>query len=173
MNRVGSRGQGAVKHRRARGDSGLALAEFALVLPIFATLLLGLVSSGIVLNQKIQLSHATREGARHGASVPAGQPFSSGTWASNVRDVVVSRSAGDLEAAEVCVALVAGVTPVPVGSDTTTNSDGSACFDDSATAGPELRVQVRAARTGKIEAVIISQDVTLVATATAKLEPDG
>ena len=149
------------------------MAEFALVLPLFVSLLLGLVSSGIVLNEKMQLTHASREGARHGATVPAAQTFSSGTWATNVRDVVVGRSAGELADADVCVALVTGLPATPIDSDHTTRADGLACYNDSASGITEARVQVMSVKPATIEAVFVNHDVTLRATATSKLEHDA
>src|SRR5438045_1794603 len=86
--------------RRARGA---VVVEFALVLPILVALLVGITTSGIAYNKKLNLTYATREGARYGATVPPSQSWASGTWASNVRDLVVARSGGDLTAANVCV----------------------------------------------------------------------
>src|SRR5688572_19339077 len=88
--------------RRANGDRGVALVEFALVFPILAMLLVGTITGGFALNQKQQVTHATREGARYAASISPTQSFSNGTWAENVRDLVIERSVGDLTAAQVC-----------------------------------------------------------------------
>ncbi len=94
-----------------RDERGVALVEFALVLPVLIMILLGLITGGLVLNEKQQMTYATREGARYAATIPAGQPFASGTWATNVRDLIVQRSDGALSAADVCVALVEGNAP--------------------------------------------------------------
>lgn len=45
-------------------EEGQAVVEFALVLPIFALLLLGLLQFGLVLNTKQQLEGVARQGAR-------------------------------------------------------------------------------------------------------------
>src|SRR5690606_12170139 len=65
-----------------RGDSerGAALVEFALVLPLLAMLVVGLFSSAMLYDGRMQLTHAAREGARYGASVPEDEVFASGTW---------------------------------------------------------------------------------------------
>src|SRR4051794_16935709 len=113
-----------------RGERGAVLVEFALILPVFMLLMIGLFSGASAYNQKQQVVYAVREGARYAATVPKDQTFASGTWASNVRDLVVARSTGDLTNAQVCVSLVTGspgtvVTPT---ASFSTKSDGSACI---------------------------------------------
>ncbi|MEO7117701.1 MAG: TadE family protein [Candidatus Limnocylindrales bacterium] len=59
---------------RAQGrDRGQALVEFALVLPILATLLFGLLDVGRVVWAQDSISNAAREGARF-AIVHGGSP---------------------------------------------------------------------------------------------------
>lgn len=156
--------------RRLRGDAGTAAVEFALLLPVLATLVLGVLSTGVVLSQKQQMAYAVREGARHGAVLPAEQVFNSGTWASNVRSWVVSKSTGTLVASQVCVALVRGVTPVPFSTKHTTKADGSACYNDSSVGDSSDRVQVLATRPAKIEAALFTQAITLKEKATSRFE---
>ena len=43
------------------------MVEFAIVLPIFLLLLLGIAQGGVAFNNYIQLTDATRAGARYGA----------------------------------------------------------------------------------------------------------
>ncbi|MCA1674362.1 MAG: pilus assembly protein, partial [Actinobacteria bacterium] len=94
---------------RSGNERGAALVEFALILPLFMMLILGMFSGGIAYNQKLDVTHATREGARYGATVAETQTFAIGTWAEGVRELVVERSAGDVTADQVtCVALVEG-----------------------------------------------------------------
>lgn len=66
--------------RRRAGGTGQALAEFALVIPIFVLMLLGIIETGrFIFNYEV-LNNATREGARyaivHGdnAFCPSGPP---------------------------------------------------------------------------------------------------
>ena len=116
-------------------DRGAALVEFALILPLLAALILFMASGAIAFDRNLSLTHAAEEGARFGAAVPPTQTFSSGTWATNVRDLVLARASGELDAskgATVCVSLVEGLNPtvraVPNPATWyTTNADGSPC----------------------------------------------
>jgi len=167
----------ASSRRRGKGDEGVVLVEFALTLPLLIMFLLGIFTGGMVVNSKLSMAHATREGARYASSVAASQTFSSGTWASNVRDLVVERSGSDLQTSEVCVALVSGSGgTLAVKSPTSSYStSGSPCISGQTypvTSGdPGLRVQVSASRPGKIEmGVFGAMTVTLREKATAKSE---
>jgi Flp pilus assembly protein TadG len=51
---------------KSRSDSGQAIVEFALVLPILIILLLGITDFGIALYDKAVITNASREGARAG-----------------------------------------------------------------------------------------------------------
>jgi Flp pilus assembly protein TadG len=53
----------AYRHRRRAGE-GSTLVEFALVAPIGFVLLLGIIVTGIVVTNYIQLTNAARDGAR-------------------------------------------------------------------------------------------------------------
>lgn len=50
-----------------RDQKGQSMTEFALVLPILALLLFGVIQFGLVFNNYIQLTDAVRAGARKGA----------------------------------------------------------------------------------------------------------
>jgi Flp pilus assembly protein TadG len=56
-----------LRARSLRREEGQAAAEFALVLPVLAALLLGIAQFGIVFNNYITLTDATRAGARKAA----------------------------------------------------------------------------------------------------------
>jgi Flp pilus assembly protein TadG len=155
---------------RSRGDRGAAIVEFALITPLFFALVLGMFTGGVLANKQMEVTHAAREGGRYGATIPVDETFSSGTWATHVRDVVVEQSDGQLSAGNVCVALVEGDTPVPVSGDHTTKTDGSACFDDSASEEIGLRVQVKAVTSGRLECVFFSRQIAVTATVTARHE---
>jgi Flp pilus assembly protein TadG len=165
---------------RMRGESGAALVEFALILPVFAMLVFGVFSAGQAYNNKLTVVHAVREGARYGAALPQSQctPTSScsgKTWAQSVQAVVAQRSNGALTASQVCVALVAGAPAAVVGgsaqSSFTTSADGSSpCLNDGLT-DTGTRVQVSAQRTGdRITAVLFNIPVTESSSATARFE---
>lgn len=65
-----------------RNEDGAVAVEFALVLPVLAMLLLGVLTSGISLSHSLGLTNAVREGARFGAIAP--YPPASGNWADDV-----------------------------------------------------------------------------------------
>jgi len=156
--------------RRSHGDEGVAVIEFALILPLFMSLVLGMFTGGILTNRKLEVTHAAREGARYGSMVPVDETFVSGNWATNVRDVVVERSDGQLTADDVCVALVDGDTPVALSDDHTTRADGAPCFDDSADSPTGRRVQVDAVAAGTLEVIFFTKSIDLTAQVTARYE---
>ena len=150
------------------------MVEFALVLPVLVALMLGSITAGFAINDDLQLTHSTREGARYGASIPEDEVFASGTWAENVRNLAVERFGGGLAAADVCVALIQGTSPgTPLSAAHTTKSDGSACHDDSSAGIADLRVQVTATKAATIDAALYTHDMTLSSEATAKHESNG
>jgi Flp pilus assembly protein TadG len=67
-----------------RDQKGQSLTEFALVLPILALLLFGVIQFGIVFNNYITLTDATRAGARK-AAVSRRAPDPSGTCIAAIR----------------------------------------------------------------------------------------
>lgn len=140
-------------------------------------LMLGMLTGGLVLNQRQQITHATREGARYAAAIAPAQTFVSGTWASNVRDLAVERSAGDLVASDLCVSLVQGspATVVSPAATYSTAAGNGACIPGQTYPvtpnDPGLRVQVTAARPAAIELGVVGDiDVVVAAKATAKSE---
>ena len=154
-------------------ERGAALVELALAMPVLVMLLLGTVTSALALNDNLQLTHAAREGARHGAAIPDDQTFTSGTWAENVRDLVLERYGNGLSAGDVCVALVVGSPPAPLSASHTTDAGGNACYDDSAAGLTDARVQVTVAKDSVIETGFASFDARLTSEATAKHESNG
>ncbi len=57
---------------RRAGDRGQAIVEFALILPVFLILLMGMLEFGIVFDHRNAMAYAVREGARVGASLGNG-----------------------------------------------------------------------------------------------------
>lgn len=103
------------RRRVERGERGVALVEFALVFPVFMTLVLGMFSGGLAYSRKVTLTNAAREGSRYGAtlapaSLPLSSPLSAGIdeWARVVADAVEQNAEGDLDdgvdGREICVA---------------------------------------------------------------------
>ena len=162
--------------RRASGERGAVLVEFALIFPFLAMLLFGMLTGGMVLNRRMAISQASREGARYGATVASDQctPVTNcggRSWAQQVRSVAVSRASGSVPAANVCVALVEGpgTAPVPLSLSHTTKSTLTPCYiDQSADTGK--RVQVVITFTDKIEAVVTRVPVTVTSRSTSKHE---
>jgi Flp pilus assembly protein TadG len=144
----------------------VALVEFAIVMPVLFMIVFGMLTGGIVMNRQMSLTHATREAARYGATVPVSQ-YSGNTWAQHVRGVAVDRSGGELLVSHVCVSLVVDDDP-PL---STTRGDGAACMDDGASG---RRVQVVAELPGQeINGIIMRVPLTLRSDATSKHEGRG
>jgi Flp pilus assembly protein TadG len=53
--------------RRSKGERGASLVEFALVLPVLAVLIFGIIDFGFAFNSYIELRSGSREGARMAA----------------------------------------------------------------------------------------------------------
>ncbi|MCU1461436.1 MAG: pilus assembly protein [Acidimicrobiales bacterium] len=177
--------------KRAHDERGAAFVEFALILPLFMTLVIGVLTGGLAYNRKLDITHASREGSRYGAALDPKTPastFTAGschsssgvaatqTWAAAVANTAVARSQGDLDCSQVCVALVTG----PPGSEalvsgaaTDVSTSGAKCYSDPTGTDDGNRVQVLVDRgTGKdkIEAIFYSVPVHLQSRATAKSE---
>jgi hypothetical protein len=60
--------------RRREAETGQSMIEFALIVPVFMMLLLGMLEFGFVFSHHLTLEYATREGARTGAALGAGNP---------------------------------------------------------------------------------------------------
>ncbi len=153
------------------------MVEFALVVPLFMMLVLGLFTGASAYNDKLSLAQAAREGARYGATVPAGQTLSgTQTWAQHVQSVVVDRGVGALSGADAsrCVALVEGsaanVVPTPAGKPASYyTTTGSRCFPDTGT-DTGRRVQVLVRKPSELQALVFKMPLNLSARATGRLE---
>lgn len=161
----------------SRGDRGAVLIEFALVLPLLVVLLLGTITGGLALNEKQQITHATREGARYAASISATQQFVTGTWAENVRTMVVERSNGSLDTSAVCVSVVQGspaVVVAPAAAHSTAPA-GQPCISGQTypvtATDAGVRVQVTSTKQARIDlGPVPGVPLTLQQDATARLE---
>jgi Flp pilus assembly protein TadG len=164
--------------RRCHGEHGGALVEAALAFPLLTALLVGMVTAGLAYNQKLSLTQATREAARYGSTIPSSQAFSSGTWATNVRTMLIARAAGELgvPGATVCVALVQGSPAAVVSPAANYSTSGAPC--DATETYPVTaddigrRVQVSVTRPAEIETGFVQWDLTLTSASTAKSESD-
>ncbi len=86
--------RGLLKRCRVRlhATEGIAIAEFAVMLPLLLVLVVGIFDFGSAFNLKQKLGGAAREGARFAASMPTSDLTDAGTPASvaAVRDLVDS-----------------------------------------------------------------------------------
>jgi Flp pilus assembly protein TadG len=90
-----------------RPERGAVAVEFALVLPVLAMLLMGIVTGGVTYSRTIGLTNAVREGARFGATTSASSP----TWLSDTTSRVRGTQFDDgatasTSSTSVCVQLV-------------------------------------------------------------------
>ena len=74
--------------RRVRGERGAALVEFALILPVLALLLFGMLDFGKAFNYWIDETHLANEGARW--AVVNKNPASSGSLQNYIRQQATS-----------------------------------------------------------------------------------
>jgi Flp pilus assembly protein TadG len=173
--------------RRAAGETGAVLIEFAITFPVLVMLLLGTFTGGLAWNQKLATTDGVREGSRFGATLAVSSSScnsGSGTiscWLTQVADVTQSASEGDLGSTvpsrNICVAYV-----YPGGSasnDRTTSlvrtaagdsiSTGSTCFSDGRP-DTERRVQVTASRDATIEFMLFTLTPSLSTQSVTKFE---
>ena len=147
-------------HRQS--ERGAVFLEFALVLPLLMSLVLGIYTGGQAYTRKIGLVEAVREGARYGASLEMGA-LTTAAWEQKVIDRVVDASGGDLQSNDVCVDYVFA-------------TGGTACGSlDPAGASNEPTVhlvKVSASRQVKMEFFFFTKQTTLVAKVVARYERD-
>jgi Flp pilus assembly protein TadG len=164
--------------RRARGEHGASLVEFALILPVFAMLMLGTITGGLAYNRKLAVTASARESVRFAATLAPPNPSDSDMqrWADEVHDVAVASADGELGTGDsgrfVCVALISSGSFFRVtydGGSVSGVQRDTACFTED----PPLtrsRVQVVTRRTSTFEAMVFSRDLTLEYNAVARYE---
>jgi Flp pilus assembly protein TadG len=79
--------------RKLKSSDGQTMVEFALVLPLLAVLLFGIIQFGIVFNNYLDLTDATRAGARKAA---VSRNTSDPSGPAGVATQAVINSAGDI-----------------------------------------------------------------------------
>lgn len=166
---VKARGRSAT--RRAEGDDGAVLVEFALIMPILAMFLFGIVSAGMAWNQNLALAQAGRLGGRYAATLSTAGYASLDDYLDAVAARVVSSGEGNLDSGVtgriVCVAYVypAGTATLDKTRRRYETSSGvtradSTCYSDGQSSS-ERRVQVMTERSSTIETGLWSRTVTL------------
>lgn len=161
--------------RRWDPERGASLVEFALLLPVLACILLGMVTGGVALSTKNSMTNAVREGGRLGTTLPEGSGWTSG-WAVDVKERVVELAGGDLEEAEVCVEII----EIEPGPDTTLGTwpaggcplSATAPSTPSSASDGSCVVKVWARTTATMNAFFFQQDVTLDADSVGLYERD-
>lgn len=157
---------------RHESERGAALVEFALILPVIVSLLLGLVTGGLAYNKKIALTDAVRGAARYGATLN-----DSPTFATSVRDRLVELSATELTGSNVCVELVRAGSPNTVVRSWYAGAGNTACPSTFGTppATPTVNegycvVKVWGEKDAKLQAVFVNSDLHLKAGSVAAYE---
>lgn len=169
----------AVRGTRDR-QRGAVVVEFALVLPVFMILMLGVFTAGIAYNRKLAMTNGSREAARFGATVPvAGMGMTA--WLDAVAGVAVGSAEGDLDSGTpgrtICVAYVfpSGLTPSDKTASRRLSTTGAVtygttpCYADGQPNNVR-RVQVVLQRTSEIQALLFTRNVTLQARSVVRFE---
>lgn len=150
--------------------------EFALVLPIFMALVLGMFTGGIAYTVRQAITQGAREAARAGATLPvAGTNVN--LWLDDVAAIAERSADGELAPGAsgryLCVALIRdGVVSrrESIGAASASYSTGTPCFVDGITTASSRRVQVLARRTREMEALFFSNTLDLEGRAVARYE---
>ncbi|MDQ3640297.1 MAG: pilus assembly protein [Actinomycetota bacterium] len=152
----------SARRHRPRTERGAVFVEFAMVLPLFMALVLGIYTGGLAYTNKISLVEAVREGARYGASLPVGtDPVT--TWETGVRNRVVFASGGEVAFGDVCVKFV-----LPTGG-----SDCGITDPPGASNEPAVHlVKVSATKQAKIEFFFYTSEPLLRGQIVARFERD-
>jgi len=171
------------RHDPAAPDDGAAAVEFALLLPIFVILAIGMMSAGILFFNNLTITQASRDAARLGTTLPitTAVPVPAGevditTWLQRVHDVAKMQAWGSTSAdittdangqGYICVAYVRASSGTGLATTSTysgvargynTNS-AQACFADGR---DDNRVQVLVRRDGELNGVFIYKKWELV-----------
>lgn len=179
--------------RETEHERGAVLVEFALILPVFMMLILGMFTGGLAYNQKISMTNAAREASRYGATLPVTPDLT--TWLRSVATTAIDNATGDLDVAgrRVCasyihpdgtaagtandrtesITVLSGQSPASVTpqaapckkADGTTVDDGYPTSRDD-----ERRVVVYVSRPGNIQLLFDEISITLEATSVTRFE---
>ncbi len=159
------------RSRRAKGDDGAVLVEFALLLPILAMFLFGTLTAGIAWNTNLAMAQGARMGGRYAATLPTRNYSTLDDYLDAVETQVVNSSEGAIGTTVpnrvVCVAYVHpnGSTTLDQTrrrneSGTTVTRANSTCFTDGE-GSDDTRIQIMTERTTQLDTGIWSHTVTL------------
>jgi Flp pilus assembly protein TadG len=167
--------------KAVRDSRGAALVELAIALPLVVMLVVGMVSAAIAYNHQLALSHAAREGARFGATLPTNNYASMNDWLDAVATSTVGDATGTLAVGapgrSVCVAFVHPDGTLALDSTKRRlDTGGAVAYDDDATCftdgrpDSERRVQVVVERDSEFGVVFWSSNLTLDSEAASRFE---
>jgi len=147
-----------------RNERGAVFLEFAMVLPLLLSLVLGIFTGGMAYTSKIGVVEAVREGARYGASLELGTGAGAvAAWEAGIKNRVVDASGGEIGPADVCVKFV-----LPTGG-----SDCGLQDPSGATNEPAVHlVKVSATKPAKVEFFWFTKDLVLRGRLVARYERD-
>ncbi len=158
--------------RRRQGDRGAAMVEFALILPVVMSLLLGLVTGGALYNKKLAMTSASREGSRFGATLDGPTVAPSLGWASDVQKRTQELASSDLALSNICVSLVkvgTGNVYSQLGTDCDTEATPPSNPSTAATGDCLVKVWVRKPNQ-KLQAMFFSVDIDLTTSTVSRYE---
>lgn len=169
-----------VLRRPRRTEDGAAAVEFALLVPIFLTIVIGMMSAGIALNKQINITQSARETSRYGATLTiAAAGGTIGDWLSNVS--AVGQASGGPAVHPIggqdglCVAMI-DTSTTPVTASHMIDNNGTVVTgqcpgtDINPELGPKY-VQVAMFRKANFFAIFISPQLNLKAQAVSPYEP--
>lgn len=175
---------GVPASRPCGGDRGVAVVEFALVLPVLMMLLLGTVSAAAAWNQSQGLGQGARVAARYASTLPLPAAAADmNSWLDGIADRAVAAGEGTMTAGvagrAVCVAYV---DPAGSAPDKTVNRRIDAagtrasgvvpCFVDGQ-GDSERRVQVVLERDGFLDIGFYRQTLQMRRNVVYRYEADG
>ncbi len=146
-----------------RSERGAALVEFALVLPVLASLLLGTITGGAAYARKISMTNAVREGTRFGATLE-----NSGSWAASTVTRVEQIAAGDLASTQICVVLLRAPSTVVAASPDPCTLGGEPSL--AGIPAGSCVVKAWAQRTSDLQAFFFTRTITQTSGAVARYE---
>lgn len=172
--------------RRCADDGGVALVEFALVLPVLMMLLLGSVSGATAWNQSQALGQGARVAGRYASTLPLPVTFDATTmagWLDGVLDRSIDAAEGKMVTGiggrSVCVAYVdpAGAAPDKtysrrIDAAGIRTSATSVCISDSLS-DTEKRVQILLERDSFLDIGLYRQPIQLRRSVVYRFEADG
>ena len=167
--RLGARVKACRKQHGA--DDGAAAVEFALLFPVFALFLFGMITSANAYANKQGITQGAREGARYAATL--GTPGTT-AWLSSVFTVAHDSASTDLgNSADICVSYIpAGASVGNMRKQTSggspSDSTGSCLSSDTRT---DARVQVVISRPFTFQLLVLpSYQITLQSQSVTRYE---